>query len=129
MFELLVEGRFDPPVRVAEQNGAVEASLAVATVVPCFRYRLLMACAQASFGALRGTGLGFDHSREENTFYAAVGLRAGIDIPLVRPMSLKLFAEGHVPLRPTRLETDGRVVWSTPAVAFAAVPMLAGRFP
>ena len=129
MFEISVEGRFDPPVKVEDKVGAVEASLALATLVPCLHYRFALACAQASIGGLRGTGLGFDHTREDNTFYAAAGARVGAELPLGDLFAVRGLFEGHVPLRPTRLEADGALIWSTPAFAFAFVPMLVGRFP
>jgi hypothetical protein len=129
MFEVAVEGRFDPPVRVRDQVGAVEASLVLATLVPCLRYRFAFACAQASMGALRGTGLGFDHTREDNTFYAAAGARLGLEFAFGQRFSARAVFEGQVPLRPTRLEADGAPLWSTPAFAFSFVPMLVGRFP
>lgn len=129
MFEISVEGRFDPPVKVQDKVGAVEASLALATLVPCFHYRFAIGCALASIGGLRGTGLGFDHTREDNTFYAAAGARVGAELALGDLFAIRGLLEGHVPLRPTRLEADVALIWSTPAFAFAFVPMLVGRFP
>jgi hypothetical protein len=129
MFEVAVEGRFDPPVRVQDRFGAVEASLALATLVPCFRYRFALACAQASMGALRGTGLGFDHTREDNTFYAAAGARLGFEVSLGEHFAVRAVVEGQVALRPTRLEADDAPVWSTPPFALSFAPMLVGRFP
>jgi hypothetical protein len=84
-----------------------------------------LGCAQASFGALRGTGLGFDHTREANTLYVAAGLRGGVGVHLTRILVLRALVEGQVPLRPTRLETNGTAIWSTPPFAVAFVPMLA----
>ena len=128
MLEVDLEGRFDPPVGLRTAGGTIDASLVLGTVAPCLRYGLGIACAQVSFGALRGTGLGFDHSREDNTLYIAAGARAGIEIPLGEVFALRVVGEGQIPLRPTRLEADGAPVWTTPAFAFSAVPMLLGRF-
>lgn len=129
MLEVTVEGRFDPPVKVEDRVGAVEASLALATLVPCFRYRFALGCAEVSAGALRGTGLGFDHTREDNTFYMSAGARLGFEVALTKNLAVRALFEGIVPLRPTRLEADGALVWSTPAFSFSIVPMLVGRFP
>jgi hypothetical protein len=128
MLEVDLEGRFDPPVGLRTPGGTINASLVLGTVAPCLRYGLGIACAQVSFGALRGTGLGFDHSREDNTLYIAAGARAGIEIPLGHVFAIRVVGEGQIPLRPTRLEADGAPVWSTPAFAFSAIPMLLGRF-
>lgn len=129
MLEVDVEGRFDPPVGEQAPGGQIDASLVLGTLAPCFRYGLAIACAQVSFGALRGTGLGFDHTREDNTFYVAAGARAGLEVPFGRQFAVRVTAEGQVPLRPTRLEAGSLPVWSTPAFGFSATPMLVGRFP
>ena len=129
MFEVDIEGRFDPSVALRTQGGSVEASFVLGTVAPCFRYEIALACAQLSFGALRGAGIDFDRTHEENTFYMAAGARAGVDIPFSSRMSLRVLAEGQVPLRLTRLEVNGASVWSTPSFAFSAMPLLVGRFP
>lgn len=129
MFEVDVEGRFDAPVKLQQSGGSVEASLVLATVAPCFRYRFALACAHASLGALRGTGLGFDRTREENTFYVSAGGRLGVEASLAERVALRISGEGQIPLRPTRLEVDGTPVWSTPAFGVSAVAMLVARFP
>jgi hypothetical protein len=128
-FEAAVEGRFDPPVEAKGASGSVDASLVLGTLLPCFHYRFVVACAQVSFGALRGSGNDLDRTREANTFYAAAGARTGVEIPLGSHFAVRILAEGQVPLRPTRLEANDAPVWSTPPFAAALVPMLVGRFP
>jgi hypothetical protein len=128
-WEVDLEGRFDAPVSAQTNGGSIQASLVLGTVAPCMRHWLAFACGVVSLGALRGTGLGFDHTREDNTFYIAAGARAGFEFPLGSRFAFRPFIEGQVPLRPTRLEAGGQPVWSTPAFEFAAVPMLMGRFP
>lgn len=126
-FELDAEGRLDLPVH-GEGDG-FQASLATVSLAPCLRHRFLIGCAQASIGALRGTGLGFDRTREASTFYASAGARAGVEWAPHPNLSLRFMLEAAVPLRPTRLEGGGQLLWSTPALSFAATPMLLVRFP
>jgi hypothetical protein len=127
-FEIDAEGRFEPPVTMQVAGGSIDASLVLGTIAPCLRYGVAVLCAEISLGSLRGTGQGFDHTREDDTFYVAAGARAGLEIPIWEPFALRLFAEGQVPLRPTRLEADGAPAWSTPAFALSATPMIVGRF-
>ncbi|WP_394834443.1 hypothetical protein LVJ94_48895 [Pendulispora rubella] len=129
MLEVDLEGRLDPPVTRQAEGGRIEASLALVTFAPCLRYEFLLSCAQMSLGALRGTSVGFDHTREDNTFYVAAGARAGVEFSLSRHLAVRAMGEGQIPLRPTRLLVVDTPVWSTPAFAFSLVPMLVARFP
>ncbi|HVH45648.1 MAG TPA: hypothetical protein VM925_25010 [Labilithrix sp.] len=129
MFELDAEGRFDAPVRYYDGPAYVDTSLVLGTVVPCFRFRFLLSCAELSVGALRGTGFGYDHTREVNTLYVTAGIREGAELALGDHFAVRLNVEGTISLRPTRLEADGAVLWSTPPLAFSISPLLIGRFP
>lgn len=129
MFELDVEGRFDAPVRYYAGVSYVDTSIVLGTVAPCFRFRFLLSCAEVSLGALRGAGFGYDHTREANTLYATAGVREGLEVSLGTHFAARLNVEGTVVLRPTRLEGDGALLWSTPPFALSFSPLLIGRFP
>jgi len=110
-----IEGQFYAPTSRQGAGGSIEASLLVGTLAPCVRYWLAVACVDLSLGQLEGSGTGFDQSHDGNTFYAAVGLRAGLEFPLGRTFALRLMVEGQTPLRPTQLKVNGFPVWSTPS--------------
>jgi len=128
-FELDLEGAFDAPASTAAGAGSIEASLVVGKVAPCFRYGWLLGCASLSMGTLHGTGVGISKSSvQDETFYAAAGVRAGAEWPITRTLGVRLFVEGEVPLRPTDLKTNDTTAWSTPPVGVSVVSMLVGHF-
>lgn len=129
IFELDLEGRYDAPVRYYAGRAYVEASLVLGTLAPCLRYSMFLSCAQLSLGALRGTGVGYDQTREDNTFYASIGVRQAVEFELARHLALRIAVDGAIALRPTHLEANDEVLWSTPTLAFSLSPMLVGHFP
>jgi len=128
-FEGDLEVRFDPPVALGNGTTSIDASLLLASVVPCFEPRIWLICGEFSLGSLRGSGLGFDHSRDDATFYAAVGARAGVELPIAGRFSFRAIAEGQIPIASTELDANGVRAWSTPAFAFSVAPYLVARFP
>jgi hypothetical protein len=129
LFELDVEGRFDPEVEVQVEGGRIEASLLLGTIAPCVRAGWVVACASLSLGALRGTGSDFDHARADNTLQASVGTRVALDVPFSQHVSMRLGIESQFPLIATQLQAGDRLLWSTPAMSFAGTALLASRFP
>jgi hypothetical protein len=129
LFELDVEGRFDAKVDEHAAGARFSASLVLGNVAPCVHYSWVVACAVVSVGALRGTGLGFDHSHDRSTFYSAVGTRWGLEIPLWRVLALRLTGETLTPLVVTHLEAGGKTLWTTPMIGFSGGALLIGRFP
>ena len=129
IFELDLEGRFDTATSLATHGGSVEASLVLGTIAPCLRTWLVIACGELSLGELRGVGVGFAETHDGDTFYAAAGVRAGMEFSLGQRFGVRVAVEGETPLQPTQLYANVVSVWSTPAFAFAATPMLVGHFP
>ena len=124
-----VEGRYEPPVSaITLGNAGVKTSLILAEVVPCFRYRLAMACGIAAFGGLRGEGIEIAHSQTDATFYAALGGRLGLEIHLIRWFWLTAHADLLGPLVHTTLQIDGRTAWETPTVSGALGLQVKARF-
>jgi hypothetical protein len=128
IFELDLEGQFYAPTSQQGPGGSVEASLLLGTLAPCLRYWLVVGCVDLSLGQLQGTGNGFGHPHDGDTFYAAAGVRGGLEIPLGRTFALRLMVEGQAPLRPTQLDASGSPIWTTPAFAFLATPMVVVHF-
>jgi hypothetical protein len=114
---------------VSGQGGSVQAALYAGTLAPCARYRFLLGCLELELGGLHGAGLGFDHTRQDTTVYAAAGALAGVEFGLVRHLALRVVVDGMVPLRPTHLVANGGVVWSTPVLGASASPTLVVSLP
>ncbi|MFT3768139.1 MAG: hypothetical protein QM820_22030 [Minicystis sp.] len=119
-FSAAIEGRFDVPASTAAPGGGtVSAGLLAASVVPCFHVRAFAACGIGMVGALRGTGAGVPSAKAAVTPFAALGLRAGVEIPVAGIVSADLHGDLDITLTRTTLQLDGRDVWTTPRAAGA----------
>jgi hypothetical protein len=111
------EARYDFPASKAGPSGsAVHGSLLLATLAPCWTPRPAAVCALASLGALPGDGTGVDNRENAIAFYAAAGLRAGVELPTAGRLRGRLQIDAYVPLRPTTLRIVGTDVWTTPSI-------------
>lgn len=129
-FSIGVEGRVDlPAVAQASRGGGVEASLLLASVVPCAHLRALGLCALGAIGTLRGRGRDIDMAQRESTLYAAMGARLALELPLVGPIGVRAHADLLVPLIRTTLHLDDEAVWSTPTASVSFGLALLGTFP
>jgi hypothetical protein len=126
---LAVEGRADFAASQALSSGGVSASLLVASLVPCAHWRNLAACALASAGVLRAAGHGLVDARQVSDPWLALGARLGGEVPLRGPLFVTAHLDAVAPLVQTELKVGEAVVWTTPAVAFAAALGLAVAFP
>jgi hypothetical protein len=72
-----------------------------------------------SLGALRGSSTGLAASAQADSLWAAVGLRAGAEIPVGGPFLARILGELQAPLTRTSLLVDQEAVWTTPALAAA----------
>lgn len=121
-FALALEGRIDPSLGSASaaasmstsMTAGVSASLLLALVVPCARYRFVGFCALLGLGALQGRGVGLALANQATTFYAAAGARLSFEVPLHRRLALELHLDGLAPLTRTSLLVDGAAAWTTP---------------
>lgn len=122
-FALALEGRIDPILGSASaaasmstsMTAGVSASLLLALVVPCARYRFVGFCALLGLGALQGRGVGLALANQATTFYAAAGARLSFEVPLHRRLALELHLDGLAPLTRTSLLVDGAAAWTTPS--------------
>jgi hypothetical protein len=125
-FSAALEGRVQLPVEGdVPGGGRVEISQLSGALVPCGHLGVGLACLRASVGRLRGTSSGILNARSDATAFTAMGLRAGLDLPIQGPLSLRLY--GDIDLRLTRTEVliAAQDAWSTPP--FSATLGFAGQ--
>ena len=106
----------------ASANG-IGASLLSGAFLPCGRYQVLFACANATLGQLR-----FQGARSANATYIALGGRAGVDVPVFRQIFLRAHVEVMRSLDQTLVFQDGFQAWQLPAVSGALGLQAAMRF-
>jgi hypothetical protein len=114
-----MEGRADLPAKTSLQVGAARTSLLVASLVPCFHFRSLGACALGTAGALRAAGRGLVDSKQVTVPYVALGARFSFAWPITAHLALALHGDLTTPLTQTELKVDGVGIWTSPAVSFA----------
>jgi hypothetical protein len=90
----------------------------LATLAPCFHKSIFLGCALVSLGALEGEG-DVAHPHRATTVYANAGARAGVEVPIVKPLSVRLAGDVDATLTRTTLHLDGRAAWTTPPVCGA----------
>ncbi len=100
-------------------KGCAQRSLPSPRVPPALEYErsMLFACAVATVGEFRATGTDLFVSRSAGTLYAAVGLRAGVEVPIVAPLSAVLEGGAVVPLVQRSLRIAEEVLWRAPSIA------------
>jgi len=129
-FSAAIEGRADVPAATsAPGGGTVSGALYAGSFVPCFHARVFAACGLVTAGGLRGAGSGVADARTDVTPFAALGLRAGVEIPLVWRVALDVHGDFTAALTPTTLRLDGRDVWTTPRAAGALGAGVLVHFP
>jgi hypothetical protein len=117
-WSISLEGRVDAEsTKRVPTGGEVSSSIIAGSVVPCLHHELILGCAIASYGSLRGAGSGVGVPREDRSAWVAIGVRIGLEAQIVGPISLRVHADGLAPLTRTTLRLEDRDVWTTPAVA------------
>jgi hypothetical protein len=111
------------PTSASAATGEVRALVVLGSAVPCLHQGPLLACGVLSAGPLRGEG-----ASSATTIFAAVGGRAGAEIPLGRALALALSVEADVSLTPTSLRRGGAEVFHTPPVFGALAAGVTGDF-
>ena len=115
---LALAGRIDPMIGSdGGGDGRVRATLVVAGLVPCFHHHWLAGCALGYAGVLRGTGSDVSVARQASTFYAALGARLALAIPLGGIFALDVHLDGLGVLTRTTLEIGGVAIWTTPPLS------------
>jgi hypothetical protein len=113
-----IEGRADfPASKPGEFGGDVSSSLLLLNVVPCLHLGPGRACVLASAGVLRSSGEGVSDPNQDTRFYASVGARGGVELPLGERFAIAAHADFNATLTRVTLSLDGREVWKTPPVS------------
>jgi hypothetical protein len=129
-FSVSLEARADFPTTTnAPGRGRASAALFTGSLVPCWNAAAVAACALGSLGALRGSGAGVPHQRQDVTAFAAVGLRLGVELPLAGVFSAAFHGDLAATLLRTALQIDGRDVWTTPRASAALGAVVRAHFP
>lgn len=68
---------------------------------------------------LRGASDGLARTAQADSFWAAAGIRVGVEVPLSDVLRLRAFGDAEALLTRTTLVVDDRPVWTTPSLAFA----------
>lgn len=102
------------PVQTSVSTGTMETSMLLAELTPCARYGWLRGCGLLVAGSLRTTGMELQDAASNAHLYAAAGLRAGVEVPVVGPLSVRVNGEFAAALARTRVLVGGEPVWRTP---------------
>jgi hypothetical protein len=116
---LRIEMRADFPVSsdaLANGTGA-SASLFLGTIAPCYARSVARFCAVFSGGALLAASTGISPTERDTAFFAAIGVRPGVEIPIWKALHFAADVQAVVPLRRVTIDTRGAEVWTAPVVA------------
>jgi hypothetical protein len=95
----------------------VSSSLVAASLLPCGHVGVLFGCARGSLGRLRAEGLDVTQPGESSAIWAAVGLRAGAEVPLFGLLSVRVHADGDVQATRYALRINESTKFRYPAAA------------
>jgi hypothetical protein len=107
---------------VLESGDRVYSSSLAGALPVCGHYSFLFACGFVGVGTLQTVAQTVTLPHTVSTITATAGLRAGVEIPFNRVISLRAHADGSFALVHTDLLIDGRTVWSAPR-AFATIAL------
>jgi len=128
-FSLAVEGRVDAETgKPGPDGGRVSSSILAGALVPCLHHELLMGCALVAYGSLRGSGAGVTEARSDQSPWAALGVRLGMEALFLGPFALRAHVDWLAPLTRTTLRVQGTDAWTTPAFQFLAGLAVVGHF-
>jgi hypothetical protein len=125
-----VEGRLDLPGYRDVPGGQISSSLVVAGLVGCYHHGWLLGCGVVNLGALRAAGHEIKNAESLTLFYAAGGLRLGLEVPVVSVLAVQLHADllatfSRITLRDSETHAE---IWSTPPLSGAFGLAAVGRF-
>jgi hypothetical protein len=126
-----VEGRADLPATGAAQetSARVRSWLVVGSLVPCLHLGGPFGCFVFSGGSLGATSVGTSAPHTDHAPWWAAGLRAGGEIALQGPLSLRAYAELLATLTRDSLGIDGVVAYRLAPWSGGLGAELAWRFP
>ncbi len=127
-FTLDVEGRAQTSSTEPASQGAVHASMLLATLAPCMHFGPAITCVLASAGSVQANGSGVAFQRSDSAAYAALGARIGAEHFFSKMLGARVHAD--VLASPTRvsLNLNDTTVWTTPVLSGALGADLLARF-
>lgn len=126
--EVGIGGRNDFSATVRGEGGEATGSVLAAELTGCGFLSPLFGCGIAQAGAFFGSGDDFATNESITKVYVAVGVRAGVELPLVRPLHFRIYIDGLAPLARTDLLVAETRVWRMPAFSGAMGFQLVLRF-
>lgn len=113
-----VELRYDlPRSRSADAGGSVRAALLAGVFTGCYGGFSVGVCALGLVGRLAGEGREVDVPKKAASLLAGLGLRASLELPVSRALSLRAHVDGLYVATSTRLQLRGSSVWETSPLA------------
>lgn len=129
LWSMNLEARADIPAAAPAAGGTVATGVYAGALVPCFHQLMFAGCGLVVLGAHHAIGTGYPNANDPWAFYAALGVRAAIEIKLRDRLELQVAADLLAPLTRIKLQLDGiDTVFETPAVSGAFHLALAGYF-
>jgi len=129
LWSMNLEARADIPAAAPAAGGTVATGVYAGALVPCFHQLMFAGCGLVVLGAHHAIGTGYPNANDPWAFYAALGVRAAIEVKLHERLELQIAADLLAPLTRIKLQLDGiDTVFETPAVSGAFHLALAGYF-
>jgi hypothetical protein len=129
LWSMNLEARADIPAAAPAAGGTVATGVYAGALVPCFHQLMFAGCGLVVLGAHHAIGTGYPNANDPWAFYAALGVRAAIEVKLNNRLELQVAADLLAPLTRIKLQLDGiDTVFETPAVSGAFHFALAGYF-
>lgn len=126
-FSLAVDAWSYFPASTALTGGrTISVSLVSAAFVPCLRVGWIMGCGLLAGGFV--TEIGMLGSQREAYGFGAVGLRAGVEIPLASPFSVRVAGDIQAPVVRRSEVVGTATVWTMPPLSEAFDARLAVTF-
>lgn len=111
-----IEGRFGWPVTGKLAQGALTTSRILGAVVPCLEWKWFSGCVDLSLGALRLEGQQLTGARAASVFFASVGVRAQLLVPIGSVLAIGPQLEGFAPLTRASALVGTERVWTVSPV-------------
>jgi hypothetical protein len=104
------------PSHATSEGGAVRSDLFAGTLSACGHLNIAFVCAKSVLGDLSARSTGVTNPQSQDLFFAAVGPRAGVSVPMSRAFDLRLSADVLFVATPYTLAVNERAVYSSTLV-------------
>jgi hypothetical protein len=124
-----LEGHDELPASADVGLGQVRTSRWAGGIAPCLHVARVLVCVPTWLGSLRADGVGFATSRTAYAFYAASGLRLGMEVPVTARLTFRPELDVLATLSPVDLQVDAVTRWAAPRFAAMLRAVLVVHFP